>query len=68
MKKKLCIGAIFKNEYPYILEWIAWHKLCGFDKIIIADNDSDDGTRELLQALDDLGEINLIYQPKISVV
>lgn len=39
-----------KDEAPYILEWIAWHRLVGFDKIIIAQNSSTDGTVELLEA------------------
>lgn len=49
------IGAIFRNEGPYVTEWLAHHRLMGFQEFFIADNDSDDGTWELLQALQDLG-------------
>ena len=49
---KLAIGAIFKNEGPYILEWIAYHRSIGIERIVIADNDSDDGSAELLRELD----------------
>lgn len=58
--------AIFKNEYPYILEWIAYHKNLGIDKFYIADNISDDGSTELLEALDELGEIKRIPFPRID--
>lgn len=60
---KLAIGAIFRNEFDYIIEWLAWHEMAGFSSFYIADNGSTDGTRELLEALSDLSKINLIYQP-----
>jgi hypothetical protein len=45
------VAAIFKNERPYVVEWLAHHRLLGIERFFIADNDSDDGTAELLQAL-----------------
>lgn len=62
----LGIGAIFRDEFDYITEWIAWHEMAGFTVFYIADNGSTDGTRELLEALSDLGIINLIYQPVVE--
>lgn len=55
-----CIGAIFKNEGPYILEWIAFHQAIGVDKFYIVDNISNDGSSELLCKLHSLGVINRI--------
>ena len=49
---RLAIAAIFKNEGPYILEWIAYHRVLGVDRFFVADNNSDDGSSELLAALD----------------
>jgi glycosyltransferase involved in cell wall biosynthesis len=48
---KVAIGAIMKQEAPYILEWVAYHKSLGFE-LIIADNGGDDRTSEILFALD----------------
>ena len=36
------ICAIFKNEAPDLLEWIAYHLSIGFDHIVLFDNGSDD--------------------------
>lgn len=63
---KVGVAAIFKNEYPYILEWIAYHQSIGVDKFYIADNTSDDGSTELLEALDDVGLITRIPYPRIE--
>jgi Glycosyl transferase family 2 len=57
------IGAIFRNEAPYVTEWIAHHRLMGFRDIFVADNDSDDGTWELLQALEKLGYLKCFRFP-----
>lgn len=57
---KLAVGAIVKNEYPYLLEWIAFHKLQGVSRFYIADNDSSDCTTELLKSLDAIGEVKLL--------
>lgn len=61
--QKIAIGAIFKNEGPYILEWIAFHRVIGVDYFFIADNDSTDGSGELLRALEDLGYIKYLHFP-----
>jgi glycosyltransferase involved in cell wall biosynthesis len=58
------IGAIFRDEYDYVIEWLAWHRLAGFTKFTIADNGSDDGTLQLLEALEELGLLELHYQPR----
>jgi len=49
--------AIMKLEASYILEWVAWHKLQGFD-IMIADNCKEGRQTNLLKKLDKAG---LIY-------
>lgn len=64
----IAIGAIFKNEYPYITEWIAYHKAIGFDKFYIVDNISNDGSSELLARLHYLGEIVRIEYKTIEGV
>lgn len=55
----LAIAAIFRNEKEYVLEWLAWHRSQGIQHFIIYDNESDDGTTELLQQLHSAGLINL---------
>ena len=40
-----------RNEGPYILEWIAWHRSIGFNDILILSNDCTDGSDHLLRHL-----------------
>jgi glycosyltransferase involved in cell wall biosynthesis len=47
---KVAVGAVMKQEAPYILEWVAYHRMLGFD-VIIADNGGEDDTSEILKAL-----------------
>ncbi|SDX41532.1 Glycosyl transferase family 2 [Ruegeria halocynthiae] len=49
---KVGLFSCARNEGPFILEWVAYHLLVGFDPILIYSNDSTDGTTELLDALD----------------
>lgn len=46
-----------RNEGPYLLEWIAWHKLLGIQRIVIYDHDSQDQSMQILPALHRAGEI-----------
>jgi hypothetical protein len=46
-----------KNEAPFLLEWIAYHKVIGFSRIVILSNSSVDGTEDILSALAAKGEI-----------
>ncbi len=49
------IVGCMKNEAPYILEWIAYHRMIGVDNFLIYTNDCSDGTAELLDRLQALG-------------
>ena len=40
-----------KDEAPFLMEWIAYHKAIGFDDIIVASNDCEDKSDVLLDAL-----------------
>lgn len=62
----IAIGAIFRDEFDYLIEWFAWHEMAGFQSFYIADNGSTDGTLALLEAMAELGRIQLIYQPVVE--
>jgi hypothetical protein len=47
-----------KNEGPFLLEWIAFHKVVGFSDIVIYSNDCSDGSDDLLDRLAAAGEIH----------
>lgn len=51
------LATAVKDEAPFLLEWIAYHKLIGFTRIVVFSNASSDGTEELLAALAEAGEI-----------
>lgn len=59
----IAICAIFKNEYPFILEWLAYHRCLGVHNYYIADNISSDGSSELLIALEKKGLIHRFPYP-----
>lgn len=60
---KVALVATARDEGPYILEWVAHHRLCGFDPIIMYQNDSRDGTVQILTELDRLGIIQYFDNP-----
>jgi hypothetical protein len=43
------IFSIFKNEAPYLKEWVAFHKLQGFEKFYLYNNESSDNWKEQLE-------------------
>ncbi|WP_164657798.1 glycosyltransferase family 2 protein [Tropicibacter sp. Alg240-R139] len=49
------IVGCMKNEAPYIVEWVAYHRAMGVDNFLIYTNDCSDGTSEILDRLQDLG-------------
>jgi hypothetical protein len=42
----ICVCAIFKDEAPFLREWIVYHRLLGVNKFVLFDNGSTDGGRE----------------------
>ncbi|WP_137700226.1 glycosyltransferase family 2 protein [Marimonas lutisalis] len=49
------IVGCMKNEAPYIVEWVAYHRAMGVDNFLIYTNDCTDGTSEILDRLQDMG-------------
>ena len=56
MSSMLC--AIVKNEAPYLVEWVAYHRMIGFDLIAIYQNNSTDETAQVLDRMRRIGVIN----------
>lgn len=59
-KYNLAIVSIFKNEAPYLSEWIEYHKCIGFKKFYLYNNDSNDNYIDVLKKYINDGSIDLI--------
>ena len=49
-----------KDEGPNILEWVAWHRLCGFDRIMVFQNGSSDLTQRSLRVMHSHGIVEYV--------
>jgi hypothetical protein len=54
-KPTTAICAIAKNEGRYLPEWIAYHKLIGFDEILVYNHESDDDSGAVLDSFAEHG-------------
>lgn len=62
-KHYLSLVVIVKNEAPYLLEWIEYHKLIGVEHFYIYDNESTDNIYNLLEPYIDRKEVSYIHCP-----
>lgn len=60
MAHKTLLVTTVKDEGPHILEWVAWHRLCGFDKIMVFQNGSTDLTQRSLKVMHHHGIIEYL--------
>ena len=58
----LCI--MFKDEAPYLREWIEYHLMMGVDHFYLYDNNSSDGFENVIGPYLQLGFLTLIPWPK----
>lgn len=62
-KYNVTLCAIFKNEAPYLKEWILYHKLIGIDHIYLYNNLSEDNYLNILQEFIDNQFVTLTEWP-----
>ena len=60
-KAKFGLTAIIRCEAPYLIQWIAHHRVLGFEQITIYDHESNDGTSRILAPLAQAGIISAVY-------
>jgi hypothetical protein len=60
---ELSICSIFKNEVPYLKEWIEFHKLQGVEHFFLYNNNSSDNYLEILEPYVNLKQVTLIDWP-----
>lgn len=53
--QRVVIVTCMKNEGPFILEWLAYHRAIGVTDVLVYTNDCDDGTDHFLELLQDKG-------------
>lgn len=55
---RVLIVATMKNEGPFVLDWLAYHRAIGVTDFLIYSNDCTDGTDRMLDVLDECGFID----------
>lgn len=62
-KYKVSICAIFKNEAPYLKEWLEFNHLVGVDHFYMYNNNSEDNFRSVLAPYIESGLVTLVEWP-----
>lgn len=62
-KYKVSLCAIFKNEGPYLKEWIEYHRIIGVEHIYLYNNFSEDDYKTILQPYVEEGFVTLAEWP-----
>lgn len=62
---RVLVATCMKDEGPFILEWLAWHRALGVTDFIVFSNDCSDGTDRILDRLQDMGEVLHLPNPAL---
>lgn len=62
--RRVTLVATLKDEGPYLLEWLAHHRLIGFTDFVLFSNDCSDGTNLMLNRLDRMGVVRHFDNPQ----
>ena len=62
-ENEIAIGAIMKDEGPYLKEWLDFHILVGVTKFYLYDNGSTDNTTEILKPYIKSGIVEYTFWP-----
>ncbi len=62
-RHQLSVCAMFKNEAPYLKEWIEFHMLVGVDHFYLYNNLSSDNYKQVLKPYIERGQVELIEWP-----
>lgn len=62
-KYNVSICAIFKNEAPYLKEWLEFNHLVGVEHFFMYNNNSEDNYQEILNSYIDKGWVTLVQWP-----
>ncbi len=65
-KPRFLVTTCMKDEGPYILEWLAWHKYIGIQDFVVFTNDCSDGTDLILDRLEELGQLRHLPNPALA--
>ena len=63
---RVFVATCMKDEGPFILEWVAWHKAMGVTDLTVFTNDCSDGTDLILDRLADLGHVQHLPNPAFA--
>jgi len=64
--RNLRVCTLVRNVVPFVHEWIAFHRLQGFDRFVIYDDRSTDGLQDSLAPYIETGLVELIELDEIS--
>lgn len=56
-RPRITLLTMMKDEGPALLEWVAYHRLIGADRICVYTNDCGDGTDAMLDRLEAMGHV-----------
>jgi hypothetical protein len=59
-RPEVVLVSAMRDEGPFLLEWIAYHRVIGIDRVVILSDGSTDGSDELCDALAAAGEITFL--------
>lgn len=65
-KPRVMIATCMKDEAPFILEWLAWHRAVGVTDFVIFTNDCSDGSDRLLDHLAQNGQVVHLPNPALA--
>jgi FkbM family methyltransferase len=63
---RFLVSTCMKDEGPFILEWIAWHRSIGIEDFIVFTNDCSDGTDLILERLEQMGYLRHLPNPALA--